>query len=100
MTERAAGTLHELVLYLVSCARLSLDEPAVYGSFRLVEMVVRLIDAAGALGLAADEQLRAWRDEADREKIRIVDDPAHYRAWLDDLLARIAAEAMRRNLEP
>ena len=43
---RPEDRLFELVAYLVSCARLSLDEPQIYGSFRLVEAVVRLVEAA------------------------------------------------------
>lgn len=45
----------ELAVYLVSSARLSLEEPVVYGSFRLVEAILRVIDADALLhGEAAD----------------------------------------------
>lgn len=91
--------LFELVAYLVSCARLSLDEPQIYGSFRLAEGVVRLVEAARALGLAIDDEVLAIRDSIDREKLRMIDDQEGYRAWLDGLLAEVAAEAARRNLE-
>jgi hypothetical protein len=91
--------LFELVAYLVSCARLSLDEPPIYGSFRLVEGVVRLVEAAQAIGIAVDEEIIAVRDSVNREKLRMIDDHEGYRAWLDELLAKVAAEAARRNLE-
>jgi hypothetical protein len=97
--ERSDPRLFEHVLYLVSCARLSLDEPPIYGSFRLVEAVVRLLEAAPGLGLAVDETLAAARDSVEREKLRMIDDHAGYRAWLDGLLRELSAEAARRNLE-
>ena len=37
------GGLFEFALYLVSCSRLSLEEPPIYGSFRLIEGASRLI---------------------------------------------------------
>jgi hypothetical protein len=91
--------LFELVAYLVSCSRLTLDEPQVYGSFRLIEAVVRLVEAAEALGLPVDEEIYAARDSINREKMRMIEDHEGYRAWLDDLLAQVAGEAARRNLE-
>jgi hypothetical protein len=91
--------LFELVAYLVSCARLTLDEPQIYGSFRLIEGVVRLVEAAHALGLKVDEEIIAARDSIEREKLRMIDDPEGYRGWLDALLAEVAAEAARRNLQ-
>jgi Family of unknown function (DUF6092) len=94
----AEDELFALVLYLVSCARLSLEEPVIYGSFRLAEGASRLIEVGPTLG-ADGELLREWREEIDREKIRIIDDAEGYRSWLDDFLGRVAAEVTRRNLE-
>lgn len=90
--------LFELVAYLVACARLTLDEPQIYGSFRLVEAVVRLVEAAQAIGVAVDEEILAARDSIQREKMRMIEDHDGYRAWLDGLLAEVAREATRRNL--
>jgi hypothetical protein len=95
---RPEDRLFELVAYLVSCARLSLDEPQIYGSFRLVEAVVRLVEAAPAMGVAVDEEVIAVRDSVNREKLRMIEDHEGYRGWLDELLAKVAAEAARRNL--
>jgi hypothetical protein len=91
--------LFELVTYCVACARLSLDEPPIYGSFRLVEAVGRLVEVARALGLTVDDEVVAVRESIDREKLRMIDDHEGYRRWLDELLARVATEAARRNLE-
>jgi uncharacterized protein DUF6092 len=74
--------LYELVAYLVSCSRLSLDEPPIYGSFRLIEAVGRVVDTA----------------EIEKHKLLMIDDHDAYREWLDGLLAQVAGEARRRNL--
>lgn len=91
--------LFELVAYLVSCSRLSLDEPPIYGSFRLIEAVGRLVDAADALGIPVDREIRDAREQIEGNKLLMIDDHDGYRAWLDGLLAEIAAEATRRNLD-
>jgi Family of unknown function (DUF6092) len=90
--------LFELVAYLVACARLSLDEPQIYGSFRLIEAVVRLVPAVQDLGLEVDAEILAARDSINREKLRMIEDHDGYRTWLDGLLAELATEATRRNL--
>ena len=87
--------LFEFILYLVTSARLSLDEKAIYGSFRLI------IEAAEDIpGLDADDFLRAARDSIDRNKARTMLDKEGYRAWLTDLSAELASEAVRRSFEP
>ena len=43
--------LFDFILYLVTSARVSLDERAIYGSFRLIEGASRLIEAAGDTGV-------------------------------------------------
>jgi Family of unknown function (DUF6092) len=91
--------LFELVAYLVSCSRLSLDEPPIYGSFRLIEAVGRLVDAAEALGIPVDREILDARDSIEANKLRMIDDHDGYRTWLDGLLADIAAEARRRNVD-
>jgi hypothetical protein len=91
--------LFELVAYLVSCSRLSLDEPPIYGSFRLIEAVGRVVDAADALGIPVDKEIRDAREQIEANKLLMIDDHVGYRAWLDGLLAETAAEAARRNLD-
>ena len=88
--------LFEFILYLVTSARLSLDEKAIYGSFRLIEGASRLIEATEYIpGLDADDFLRAARDSIDQNKARMMLDKEGYRAWLTEL----ASEAVRRSLE-
>ncbi len=100
MSDKAAeDRLFELVLYLVSSARLALDETPIYGSLRLVEGASRLVEAAAALGIEADEFLTRGRDSIEGNKLKMIEDHEGYHAWLTDLLREFAAEAARRNLD-
>ena len=93
--------LFEFILYLVTSARLSLDEKAIYGSFRLLEGASRLIEAAGEVpGLDPDDFLRAKRDAIDQNKARMMLDKEGYRTWLTELASELASEAVRRSFEP
>jgi Family of unknown function (DUF6092) len=98
VSERSKDELYELVAYLVTCSRLTLDEPQVYGSYRLIEAVVRIVEAAPALGLTIDDSILAVHDSIQREKMRMIEDHDGYRTWLDGLIADVASEATRRNL--
>jgi hypothetical protein len=82
----------ELALYLVASARDCLDEPLVYGPFRMVEGVSRMLDEAD------DPFLSRMKDEIDREKYNVMGRRDQFAAWLDALLRQMAAEARRRNL--
>ncbi|MCY4085704.1 MAG: DUF6092 family protein [Actinomycetia bacterium] len=95
----AEDRLFEIVLYLVSCARLTIDEPPIYGSLRLVESASRLVTAAAEIeGLDVDDFLREGRGSIEREKLRMIEDAEGYTSWLTGLLTEFAAEAARRNL--
>ena len=80
-------------LYLVASARDCLDEPLIYGPFRMIEGVSRLIEA-----FPEDEFLRAQKDVIDREKYEVMGDRDRFAAWLYEILRQFAAEAKRRNL--
>lgn len=90
--------LFEFVLYLVSCARLCLDEPSIYGSFRLIEGASRLIEAAPGWGIDVDETLSRTRESIEGSKLLMIDEQDAYRRWLTDLLGKLSAEATDRNL--
>jgi hypothetical protein len=90
--------LFELAVYLVASARLMLEEPVVYGSFRLVEAAVRIIDSRSRLSLAPDAFLAEQRTLLNDGKLGLVEDPDGYAAWLDGVLRTFSAEAKARNL--
>jgi Family of unknown function (DUF6092) len=85
--------LFEHALYLVASARDCLDEPLIYGPFRMIEGVSRLIAA-----FPEDEFLREQKLVIDREKYEVMGDRDRFAAWLDEILKRFAAESKRRNV--
>ena len=84
--------LFEHVLYLVASARDCLDEPLIYGPFRMIEGVSRLIEA-----FPDDSFLDEAKERVDSEKYEVMGDRDRFAAWLDELLKQFAAEAKRRN---
>jgi hypothetical protein len=83
-----------LATFLVTAARDVVDEPAIYGPFRMVDAVDRLM-----AGVFDDDFLTAMKAELELEKLKVMTDRDGFVAWLDDLAAKFAAEAKRRNLQ-
>ncbi len=86
-------TPFETALYLVASARDCLDEPLIYGPFRMIEGVSRMLE-----GQTGDSFLKEMKAAIDREKYNVMADRASFARWLDDLLRAFAAEAGRRNV--
>jgi uncharacterized protein DUF6092 len=93
LTEAVHPQAFRLATFLVTAARDVIDEPAIYGPFRMVDAVDRLIARS-----FDDDFLNAIQPELEREKQNVMSDREAFVAWLDDLSARFAAEAKRRNL--
>jgi hypothetical protein len=93
LTASAHPAAFRLATFLVTAARDVIDEPAIYGPFRMIDAVDRLI--AGSFD---DDFLSAIQPELEREKQKVMTDRDAFVAWLDDLAARFAVEAKRRNL--
>ncbi len=85
----------ELALYLVAAARDCLDEPHIYGPFRLIEGVSKLLANTGP-----DDFLARANETINREKFNVMGGREQFAAWLDELLREFAAEAKRRNVGP
>lgn len=80
------------VLYLVASARDCIDEPLIYGPFRMIEGVSRMLETSHG-----DSFLSKMKVAIDGEKYSVMGDRASFACWLDDLLRDFAAEAKRRN---
>jgi len=78
--------LFELVGYMVTSARNLLDETPMYGPFRLVDAVSRLVDWAGE---DASPRLRGLRERIEAGKTSVMTDAAEFRAFLDELVFAI-----------
>ncbi len=94
----ASDPLFEFVLYLITCARLHLEEKPIYGAFRMVEGASRLIGGAEDLtGEEADRFLREIRLSIEENKARMTVDKDGFREWLGEMAHSVTAEAVRRN---
>lgn len=93
MSGAADPAAFRLATFLVTAARDLVDEPAIYGPFRMIDAVDRLM-----AGHFDDDFLRSVQPELEREKQKVMSDRDAFVAWLDELAARFAAEAKRRNL--
>ena len=92
--QRAAGAsdLFVMATYLVASARDCLDEPLIYGPFRMIEGVSRMLQ-----GVHGDRFLADMKTQIDRKKYDVMADRGSFAGWLDDLLREFAAEGQRRN---
>jgi hypothetical protein len=94
-----AESLFDIVSYLISAARLSLDESPRYGSARLLVGAVRLIAAADAMdGMEVDDSLREWKRSMDENLMKVMNFFPEYVEWLGDLTREVAQEVTGRNL--
>ncbi|MFZ5652706.1 MAG: DUF6092 family protein [Bacillota bacterium] len=81
--------IYELIGYMVSSARELVIDPKLYGPFRLVDAVSRLIDVLEKEG-AADEFMLSLRSFIDEGKYSVMTDESGFFSFLDELVARVA----------
>ena len=93
MTDARDPAAFRLATFLVTAARDLVDEPAIYGPFRMIDAVDRLMAPA-----FDDDFLRTVQPELEREKYKVMSDRDAFVTWLDELAAKFASEAKRRNL--
>jgi hypothetical protein len=94
MTADAKDSTFALVAYLVSCARLTLDEAPRYGSQRLIVGASRLIASMGE----HDPALAEIKEAIDDNAFKMALDYPAYVEWLSDLTRAISRETAERNL--
>ena len=87
--ERARHMLFHHLCYLASSAAGLVGEPHLYGPFRLVDAVERLIHIMRELGLS-DEFLDDLAGFIASEKVTVMTDEARFVAFLDQVVSRLA----------
>jgi hypothetical protein len=83
-----------LATFLVTAARDVIDEPAIYGPFRMIDAVDRLM-----ANEFDDDFLSAMQPKLENDKYKVMSDREAFVASLDELAEAFAREARRRNLE-
>lgn len=87
----------ELLAYLVSAARLLVDEPADYGPMRLLSGAQRLCALASPrMGVESRTLLQRLGEEIPGGLRRRLQDPEGYVAFLDDTCTTVARALARR----
>lgn len=87
----------ELIVYLVSAAELTLLEPELYGSFRLIDAASRLLAPLTERGPASRRAFyEALRDDIDRRKVLMMSDRDTYVEFVRELPGVLAAELKSR----
>lgn len=86
--------IYEVMGYMVTSARNLLDETPLYGPFRLVDAVSRLISVLEEEGLASP-RLLALRDGIEAGKYKVTEDPEEFRDFLDGLVRTVVESLLQ-----
>jgi hypothetical protein len=91
--------LLELVAFLATSARGCIDEPPLYGPFRLIDALSRLIDPLKyAKCLKDDDFLHKIKAEIEERKYSVMFDTEEFQGMLDSIVLQITKELRRRSL--
>ena len=83
----------EYIAFLASSARNSVEEPHLYGSFRLVDAISRLIDILKETStLKEDKFLDELKEYIDNKKYTVVTNVQEYLAFLDNVVLKVLRE--------
>jgi hypothetical protein len=94
MTEK---DLYGLLAFLVSSAYLCINEPKLYGTFRLIDGASRMIGLSLEGGqLEQDRFLRGFKENLDERKLLLMTDEKAYLEFLEDATRQMAREMKRR----
>jgi len=89
--------LYEVLAFLFSSAHILVNEPHLYGTFRLIDGASRLMGFALESGQLEDEQfLRELKADVDEKKFLLMTDEKTYFALLERATRAMAREMKRR----
>ena len=89
--------LFEVLAFLFSSAHILVNEPHLYGTFRLIDGASRLMGFALESGQLEDQEfLRQLKEDVDQKKFLVMTDEDTYFKLLEDSTRAIAREMKRR----
>jgi hypothetical protein len=89
--------LYEVLAFLFSSAHILVDEPHLYGTFRLIDGASRLMGFALESGQLEDDQfLRELKDDVDEKKFLLMTDEKTYLELLERATRAMAREMKKR----
>ncbi|HUK51590.1 MAG TPA: DUF6092 family protein [Terriglobales bacterium] len=90
--------IFELATYFVTSARGCIDEPLLYGPFRLLDGLSRLALISDFVPcVEKDEFLLAMKKKVDADKYIVTRSEEEFTKFLDSLVKEFTAELKRRN---
>jgi hypothetical protein len=98
-TDNVNEYLFELALFLATSARNCIEEPPLYGPFRLLDALSRLVDLPKHTpGLSEDKFLNEVKAFVDEKKFLVTTDVEGFKKAADELVGRFGKELKRRYL--
>ena len=92
--ERLRYELLKLFCYIITSARGCIEEPKLYGPFRLIDSVERIITLFDSEGLA-DDFLKRERAKIEENKYLVMQDEKGFTKFLDELVIDFTTELKR-----
>ncbi|MEM1586991.1 MAG: DUF6092 family protein [Candidatus Bathyarchaeia archaeon] len=92
--------LFEIAVFLAVSARNCIDEPPLYGPFRLLDALSKIIDLPKyAPCLKEDQFLREIKAIVNEKKFLVLYNPEEFKKSLDEIVKMFARELKKRYLE-
>ena len=91
--------MYELLSFLVSSAQLCVNEPKMYGPFRLIDGASRMLGFVTGSGESDDEFLPEFKAFIDDRKLSMMTDEEGYIEFLQEASRRTARQMKRRAKE-
>jgi hypothetical protein len=96
---RGTEYLFELAVFLATSARNCIDESPLYGPFRLLDALSRLVDLPKYVGgLEEDQFLQEMKTIVDEKKFLVTSDVEDFKKALDEIVEKFAKELKKRNV--
>ena len=90
--------LFDLAIFLATSARGCVEEPHLYGPFRLVDALSRLIELPKYVTCMKDDPFLArMKRVVDEKKFLVMSDTEAFKTFLDSLVREFAEELKRRS---
>ena len=87
----------EYIAYLAASARNSIEEPHIYGSFRLIDAISRLIDLLKYIpSVKEDSFLEELKKFIDAKKYVMMFNTQEYLAFLDEVVLKVVRELKKQ----
>jgi hypothetical protein len=92
--------LLEIAVFLATSAQGCLNEPPLYGPFRLLDALSKLVDFPNYVtGLAPDPFLQEIKAVVDEKKFLVMYDEEGFKKTIDEIVEKFARELKKRYLD-